>query len=70
MIQGSGVIYGRPTINGSGCRAANFSYLVAGWMTWERFRCNTDCETYPDECIRLGKFPLHGAFAPNVLPFQ
>jgi len=22
-----------------------------GWMTWERFRCNTDCEAYPDDCI-------------------
>lgn len=23
-----------------------------GWMSWERFRCITDCEKYPDECIR------------------
>jgi Alpha galactosidase A len=23
-----------------------------GWLTWERFRCTTDCDTYPDECIR------------------
>ncbi|XP_046394903.1 alpha-N-acetylgalactosaminidase-like isoform X2 [Ischnura elegans] len=22
-----------------------------GWMSWERFRCNTDCMAYPDECI-------------------
>ncbi|XP_014253593.1 alpha-N-acetylgalactosaminidase-like [Cimex lectularius] len=22
-----------------------------GWMTWQRFRCNTDCTKYPDECI-------------------
>ncbi|GBP17496.1 Alpha-N-acetylgalactosaminidase [Eumeta japonica] len=22
-----------------------------GWLTWERFRCITDCEAYPDECI-------------------
>ncbi|CRK86297.1 CLUMA_CG000061, isoform A [Clunio marinus] len=22
-----------------------------GWMTWERFRCITDCEKYPKECI-------------------
>ncbi|XP_055613035.1 alpha-N-acetylgalactosaminidase-like [Uranotaenia lowii] len=22
-----------------------------GWMTWERFRCITDCKKYPDECI-------------------
>ena len=23
-----------------------------GWMSWERFRCNTDCTTYPEDCIR------------------
>ena len=23
-----------------------------GWMSWERFRCNTDCKTYPEDCIR------------------
>lgn len=22
-----------------------------GWMSWERFRCITDCKTYPKECI-------------------
>lgn len=22
-----------------------------GWLTWERFRCNTDCENQPDTCI-------------------
>ncbi|XP_057661411.1 alpha-N-acetylgalactosaminidase-like isoform X2 [Diorhabda carinulata] len=22
-----------------------------GWMQWERFRCLTDCDNYPDECI-------------------
>ncbi|CAF4914324.1 unnamed protein product [Pieris macdunnoughi] len=22
-----------------------------GWLTWQRFRCITDCKTYPDECI-------------------
>jgi len=22
-----------------------------GWMSWERFRCNTDCTTYPEDCI-------------------
>lgn len=25
-----------------------------GWMAWQRFRCITDCDTYPDECIRYG----------------
>lgn len=24
-----------------------------GWMTWQRFRCITDCDTFPDDCIRL-----------------
>ena len=23
-----------------------------GWMTWERFRCNTDCKDDPENCIR------------------
>ena len=23
-----------------------------GWMSWERFRCNTDCVNYPEDCIR------------------
>ncbi|XP_026495423.2 alpha-N-acetylgalactosaminidase [Vanessa tameamea] len=22
-----------------------------GWLTWQRFRCITDCEKYPNECI-------------------
>ncbi|CAH0551476.1 unnamed protein product [Brassicogethes aeneus] len=22
-----------------------------GWMAWQRFRCITDCEAYPDDCI-------------------
>ncbi|TDG50834.1 hypothetical protein AWZ03_002823 [Drosophila navojoa] len=22
-----------------------------GWMSWQRFRCITDCDTFPDECI-------------------
>lgn len=22
-----------------------------GWLAWERFRCNTDCTTFPDTCI-------------------
>lgn len=22
-----------------------------GWMTWQRFRCTTDCQNYPNECI-------------------
>lgn len=23
-----------------------------GWLAWQRYRCITDCETYPDECVR------------------
>jgi alpha-N-acetylgalactosaminidase len=26
-----------------------------GWLSWERFRCNTDCKNDPDNCIRYGK---------------
>jgi hypothetical protein len=22
-----------------------------GWMSWERFRCNTDCQGDPENCI-------------------
>ena len=22
-----------------------------GWLSWQRFRCNTDCVTYPESCI-------------------
>ncbi|KAK4468851.1 hypothetical protein MN116_008016 [Schistosoma mekongi] len=22
-----------------------------GWMTWQRFRCQIDCDEYPDDCI-------------------
>lgn len=25
-----------------------------GWLSWERFRCETDCKTFPDSCIRSG----------------
>ncbi|XP_064608971.1 alpha-N-acetylgalactosaminidase-like [Liolophura sinensis] len=23
-----------------------------GWLNWERFRCNIDCENFPNDCIR------------------
>lgn len=23
-----------------------------GWMSWQRFRCITDCDSHPEECIR------------------
>ena len=29
-----------------------------GWMTWQRFRCNTDCDTDPLHCIRY-IFPFY-----------
>ena len=22
-----------------------------GWLSWERFRCDTDCKKYPEACI-------------------
>ncbi|XP_025423362.1 alpha-N-acetylgalactosaminidase-like [Sipha flava] len=22
-----------------------------GWLAWQRYRCITDCETYPDDCV-------------------
>lgn len=30
-----------------------------GWMHWQRFRCVTDCEVYPDECVRWVIIPLY-----------
>ncbi|XP_033152668.1 alpha-N-acetylgalactosaminidase [Drosophila mauritiana] len=30
-----------------------------GWMSWERFRCITDCKLYPDECISEKLFRRH-----------
>lgn len=27
-----------------------------GWLTWERFRCNTDCTNDPENCIRFGLY--------------
>lgn len=23
-----------------------------GWLAWERFKCNTDCDKSPRDCIR------------------
>ena len=23
-----------------------------GWLSWERYRCNVDCDKEPDNCIR------------------
>lgn len=23
-----------------------------GWLSWQRYRCITDCDLYPVECIR------------------
>ena len=25
--------------------------VIQGWMSWERFRCETDCAKFPDDCI-------------------
>ncbi|KAK8736530.1 hypothetical protein OTU49_005055, partial [Cherax quadricarinatus] len=27
-----------------------------GWLAWERFRCNTDCDNDPDNCISESLF--------------
>lgn len=29
---------------------------IVGWMDWERFRCNIDCNKDPENCIRWGFF--------------
>lgn len=23
-----------------------------GWLAWQRYRCITDCDTYPDDCVK------------------
>lgn len=30
-----------------------------GWLSWERFRCITDCATYPDSCISEQLYMAH-----------
>lgn len=30
-----------------------------GWLSWERFRCNTDCKNDPDNCIRFVQLLLY-----------
>ncbi|XP_034102345.1 alpha-N-acetylgalactosaminidase [Drosophila albomicans] len=30
-----------------------------GWMSWQRFRCITDCNKFPDECISERLFRRH-----------
>lgn len=27
-----------------------------GWLHWERFMCNIDCQEEPDSCIRYQKY--------------
>lgn len=27
-----------------------------GWLHWERFMCNTDCEEDPDSCVRYQRY--------------
>lgn len=27
-----------------------------GWMAWERFRCDVDCQDDPENCIRYHQF--------------
>ncbi|KAG8200953.1 hypothetical protein JTE90_020591 [Oedothorax gibbosus] len=38
---------------GSACTLNNGLALTPpmGWLAWERFKCNTDCENDPDNCI-------------------
>ena len=28
-----------------------YRYRLQGWMSWEHFRCETNCTRYPDACI-------------------
>merc|ERR1711862_508929 len=37
-----------------------------GWLSWERFRCNTDCENDPEFCI--GERLFKETFTSSVNP--
>ena len=30
-----------------------------GWLSWERFGCNTDCENDPESCIGLVNYSCY-----------
>lgn len=38
-----------------------------GWMAWQRFRCITDCVTYPDECIRYDNNESNFSFVKIII---
>jgi alpha-N-acetylgalactosaminidase len=33
------------------CGSATAAKPMRGWMTWERYTCETDCVNFPDTCI-------------------
>lgn len=41
---------GTSTASPSGSTAASGTPM-RGWMTWERYTCETDCATFPETCI-------------------
>lgn len=44
-----------------GARALNNGLAMTptmGWLHWERFMCNTDCQEEPDSCIRYQRYWL------------
>lgn len=46
---------------GLGARALNNGLAMTptmGWLHWERFMCNTDCQEEPDSCIRYQRYWL------------
>ena len=38
-----------------------------GWMSWERFRCNTDCKNDPENCIGERLFRQMGDMLVKIL---
>lgn len=38
-----------------------------GWLDWERFRCNVDCENFPNDCIRW-VLHIQGWLRPTKVP--
>lgn len=53
------VLWGVP-----GARALNNGLArtpTMGWLHWERFMCNVDCQEDPDSCIRYQKYWVHSS---------
>ena len=58
------------------CNCFNFCFLLnnglaltppKGWMQWERFRCNVDCDDDPFNCVSENLMQSIGIFRDHVV---